>query len=44
MQFTDIGTKNVRKDVLNTILGYAMAGLENLWNTCERGVAEYTRV
>ena len=35
---SDIGTKNVREDELNTILGYSMIRLENLQKACQRGV------
>ena len=43
MKTEDIVTKNVREDELNPISGYAMVRLENLQNTCKRGVTGYIR-
>ena len=43
MKPEDIVTKNVREDELNPISGYAMVRLENLQNTCKRGVTGYIR-
>ena len=40
----DIGTKNVREDELTPILGYDMVIIDNLQNTCTRGVIGYIRV
>ena len=44
LQLEEIITKNVREDAVNPILGYPMAMLDNLQNTCQRGVTGYIRV
>ena len=44
LKLADIRTKNVTEDQLNTILVYTMVIIDNLWNTCTRGVIEYRRV
>ena len=44
LQLADNGTKNVREDDLNPRLGYDMFRIDNLHNTCTRGVIEYRRV
>ena len=44
LQLADIGTNNVREDVLNPRLGYAMVRLYNWHNTCIRDLIGYRRV
>ena len=44
LELADIGTNNVREDKLNTRFGYAMVRIDNLQNTCQRGVTVYRRV
>ena len=44
LQLADIGTRNVREDKLNNILGYAVVRLDNLHNTFQIEVKEYRRV
>ena len=41
LQLADTGTKNFREDALSPRLGYAMAILHNLQNTCQRGMKLY---
>ena len=41
LQLSYIGTKNVREDELNPGLLYSMVILDNLQNTCTRGVIGY---
>ena len=38
MQMAEIATKNFREDEFNHRLGYDMVRLDNLQNTCTRGV------
>ena len=44
LKLESIGTKNVREDDLNPILGYTMVSLENLHITCTRWVIWFKRV
>ena len=44
LKLIDIVTKIVREDELNPGLEYDMVRLENLQNTCTRGVIGYIRV
>ena len=44
IQLADIGTMNVREYGFNPRLGYDMVILDNLYNTCTRGVIGYRRV
>ena len=44
LELTGIGTKNVRGNEFNHILGQAMVRLENWYDTCQRGMTGYRRV
>ena len=44
LKLAKIGTKNVREEVLNPRLGYAMGRLEQLQNTCTINVIGCRRV
>ena len=44
VKLPDIGTNNNGEDELNPRLGYVIVRLDNIQNSCTRGVIRYRRV